>query len=273
MAAEHTQIYRVGSLAYMSPEQLDGDVLDSRADMYSLAAVLYHLLAGRPPFDALHQQAIIQQIFCGTAPALSALRDGIPLELQDLIERCLAKDRNQRPADWDAFAETLSALSANDQVLRGPLQEVLDSERYTLLRGLPFFADFGDVELWEVVRRGQWERHPYGHALFRKGDEGDAFHIITQGQVEVYRDGRSVASLGPGSTVGDMAYLAPSPELRLHTVDILVAQQATTLAFTPKTMGLLSLATRSLFDKAFIGGLVRRLHAAHEQLAHPRRIL
>jgi serine/threonine protein kinase len=48
--ADHTQIYRVGSLAYMSPEQLDGDTLDSRADMYSLAAVLYHLIAGRPPF-------------------------------------------------------------------------------------------------------------------------------------------------------------------------------------------------------------------------------
>ena len=51
-AADHTQIFRVGSLAYMSPEQLDGDTLDCRADMYSLAAVLYHLIAGRPPFDA-----------------------------------------------------------------------------------------------------------------------------------------------------------------------------------------------------------------------------
>jgi CRP-like cAMP-binding protein len=235
--------------------------------------VLYHLIAGRPPYDALHQQAIVQQIFRSTPPALSALREGVPADLQALVERCLAKDRQQRPANWDDFAQALSALSANDQVLRGPLQEVLDSERYTLLRALSFFADFGDVELWEVVRRGRWQRHPYGHALFRKGDEGNAFHIVTQGQIEVYRDGKSVASLSAGSSVGEMAYLAPSPELRLHTVDILVAQQATTLAFTPETMALLSLPTRSLFDKAFIGVLVRRLHAAHEALAHPRRIL
>ena len=48
--AERTQIHRVGSLAYMSPEQLDGGTIDARADMYSLAAVLYHLIAGRPPF-------------------------------------------------------------------------------------------------------------------------------------------------------------------------------------------------------------------------------
>jgi CRP-like cAMP-binding protein len=150
---------------------------------------------------------------------------------------------------------------------------VLDSERFTLLRTLEVFADFGDVELWEVVRRAAWQRYSYGHALFRKGEEGNAFHIVTQGQVEVYRDGRSVASLGAGSSVGEMAYLAPSPELRVHSVDILVSQAATTVSFTPETMERLSLGTRHLFDKAFIGVLVRRLHAAHEAMAHPRRIL
>ena len=46
--ADRTQVYRVGSLAYMSPEQLDGSTLDCRADMYSLGAVLYHLIAGPP---------------------------------------------------------------------------------------------------------------------------------------------------------------------------------------------------------------------------------
>jgi hypothetical protein len=272
-SAEHTQIYRVGSLAYMSPEQLDGDVLDCRADIYSLAAVMYHLIAGRPPFDAVHQQAIIQQIFRGTAPPLSSLREGVPADLQTLIERSLSKDRKDRPETWDEFAEALSALSAHDQVLRGPLQEVLDSERYTLLRSLAFFENFGDVELWEVVRRGRWQRFSFGHALYRRGEEGDAFHIITQGKVEVYRDGKSVASLGAGTSVGEMAYLAPSPDMRIHAVDVLVSQLATTLSFTPQSMSLLSLPTRAMFDKAFIGVLVRRLHAAHETLAHPRRIL
>ena len=52
LGSDVTQIHRVGSLAYMSPEQLDGGTLDCRADIYSLGAVLYHLIAGRPPFDA-----------------------------------------------------------------------------------------------------------------------------------------------------------------------------------------------------------------------------
>ena len=273
LGADHTQIYRVGSLAYMSPEQLDGDVLDSRADIYSLAAVLYHLIAGRPPFDATQQQAIMNQIYHGTAPPLGGLREGVPAALQDLIERSLAKERELRPGSWDEFAQVLSTLGTDRQLARGPLQEVLDSERFTLLRSLEFFAGFGDVELWEVVHRAKWQRHTYGQALYRKGEEGNSFHIVTQGQVEVYRDGKPVAKLGAGSSVGEMAYLAPSPELRAHTVDILVAQQATTVAFTPETMDQLSLATRHLFDKAFIGVLVKRLHAAHETLAHPRRIL
>ena len=267
LGADNTQVYRVGSLAYMSPEQLDGDLLDCRADIYSLAAVLYHLIAGRPPFDALEQQAIMHQIFNVTAPPLATLREGVPEALQSLIEQSLAKDRDLRPANWDEFSQALSRLSAQTPQLRGPLQEVLDSERFTLLRSLEFFADFGDVELWEVVHRAAWHRHSFGHALYRKGEEGNSFHIVTQGQVEVYRDGRSVASLGAGSSVGEMAYLAPNPALRVHTVDILVSQPATTVSFTPDSLERLSLSTRYLFDKAFIRVLVARLHAAQEAAA------
>ncbi len=265
--AEHTQVFRVGSLAYMSPEQLDGDTLDCRADIYSLAAVLYHLVAGRPPFDAVQQPAMMQQIYHGTAPPLGTLRDGVPAGLQALIERGLAKERALRPASWDEFAQALSTLAAQGPQARGATQEVLDSERFTLLRSLEFFTGFGDVELWEVVHRAAWQRHGYGHALYRRGEAGNSFHIVTQGQVQVYREGRSVATLGAGSSVGEMAYLAPNPALRLHTVDILVSQAATTVSFTPDSLERLSLSTRHLFDKAFIRVLVRRLHAAQEPAA------
>jgi eukaryotic-like serine/threonine-protein kinase len=268
--AEHTQVYRVGSLAYMSPEQLDGDALDCRADIYSLAAVLYHLLAGRPPFDAQQQAALMHQIYHGSPPPLATLREGVPAALVALVEQCLAKERTLRPESWDEFAKALTAAGAEHRGERGALQEVLDSERFTLLRGLEFFADFGDVELWEVVHRAAWHRHGFGDALYRKGEEGSSFHIVTQGRVDVYRDGRNVASLGAGSTVGEMAYLAPNPALRMHTVDILVSQPATTLSFTPDSLERLSLTTRHRFDKAFIKVLVRRLHEAQEQAAARR---
>lgn len=273
LESDRTQVYRVGSLAYMSPEQLNGDALDCRADMYSLSAVLYHLIAGRPPFDATQQAAIMQQIYNAEPPPLQALRDGVSDALQALIHRGLSKDRELRYADWDAFAQALSALVTNSEVPRGPDQGVLDSERFNLLRSLDFFQGFGDVELWEVVHRARWQRLAFGHALYTKGETGNSFHIIAQGQVEVYRDGQRVAQLGAGTSVGEMAYLAPSPDLRVHSADILVTEAATTISFTPDAMEHLGPSTRHLFDAAFIGVLVRRLHAAHEQLAHPRRIL
>lgn len=271
--ADRTQVFRVGSLAYMPPEQLDGDVLDARADIYALAGVLFHLIAGRPPFEATQQPALMHQIYHAPPPSLRTLRDGVPPALDALITQALAKRRDDRHPDWDSFAQALAAVVAGGELPRGPLQAVLDSERFGLLRALEFFSGFGDVELWEVVHRAQWQRHAFGDALYRRGEEGDRFHIIAQGEVEVFRDGRRVARLGAGTSVGEMAYLAPSPELRVHSADVVVASPATTVSFTPQTLGQLSLPTLRLFDAAFIRVLVRRLHAAHEALHHPRRIL
>jgi CRP-like cAMP-binding protein len=190
-----------------------------------------------------------------------------------MIRGALAKDPADRPADWDEFASQLSSLITHNHVPRGTLQRVLDSERFNLLRALEFFNGFGDAELWEVVHRARWLRFPFGHKVFKSGQEGRRFHIIAQGQVEVYRDGEKVATLGAGTSVGEMAYLAPSEDLRKHVADVIVTAACTTISFTPDTLGMLSQGTRHRFDASFIRVLVRRLHAAHEALAHPRRIL
>ncbi|MDE2077973.1 MAG: protein kinase [Burkholderiales bacterium] len=273
MTAESTQIHQVGSLAYMSPEQLDGQVLDCRADIYALGAVLYHLIAGRPPFDAPSQAVMMNQIYNQAPTPLAGLRSGVNEAVDEVVLKALAKDPKDRYPNWDAFAQALSGLIADHKVPRGHIQGVLDSERFNLLRSLDFFGSFGDVELWEVVHRAKWQRFPFGHALYRRGEEGRTFHIIAQGSVEVYRNNKRVALLGAGTSVGEMAYLAPSPELRRHSTDVVVAETATTISFTPEAMQQLSPTGRHLFDEAFIRVLVRRLHAAHEALAHPRRIM
>ena len=273
MTAESTQVHQVGSLAYMAPEQLDGQVLDCRADMYALGAVLYHLVAGRPPFDATSQAVLMNQIYNQTPASLDGLRAGVNHAVDEVIQKALAKKPDDRYPNWDAFAQALSGLISEHKVPRGHLQGVLDSERFNLLRSLDFFSSFGDVELWEVVHRAKWQRFSFGHALYRRGEEGRTFHIIAQGSVEVYRNSKRVALLGAGTSVGEMAYLAPSPELRRHSTDVVVTEPATTISFTPEAMQQLSPACRHLFDEAFIRVLVRRLHAAHEALAHPRRIM
>jgi serine/threonine protein kinase len=273
LGADRTQIHRVGSLAYMSPEQLEGSALDSRADIYSLAAVLYHLIAGRPPFEADSHAALLNMILHGEVEPLTTMREGVSAALDQTIRGALSKHPADRPEDWDSFAQSLSTLITNHEVPRGQLQRVLDSERFNMLRALEFFADFGDVELWEVVHRAKWQRFPFGHRIFKRGQEGKQFYCIAQGEVEVHRDGERVARLGAGTSVGEMAYLAPSPDLRKHATDVIVSEPCTTVSFNPESLSQLSPGTRHRFDAAFIQVLVRRLHAAHEALAHPRKIL
>ena len=273
LRAEVTQVHRVGSLAYMAPEQIDGAELDCRADIYALGAVLYHLITGRPPFDGTSQAAIVQKIMHAQPLAPSTMRPGVSAAVDQVVLAALAKRPADRHADWDAFGQALSGLIAQQHVPRGDLQGVLASERFNLLRKLDFFNGFGDAQLWEVVQRAKWQRFQVGHALYRRGEEGRTFHIIAKGEVEVVRDGRRVAHLGAGTSVGEMAYLAPSEDLRRHSTDVTVTEPATTISFTPQTIEHLSPGCRHLFHESFIRVLVRRLHAAHEALAHPRRIL
>ncbi len=271
--ADATQVHRVGSLAYMPPEQIDGGDVDCRADIYALGAVLYHLIAGRPPFEAPNQMALMNQIYNHAPVSLASLRADVTPELDAVVMRALAKLPAGRWPDWEVFGAALSELVARQLVPLTRLNEVRDSERFTLLRSLDFFGGFGDVELWEVVRRARWRRFPVGHALYKRGQEGNSFHIIARGQVEVFRNGTQVATLGTGTSVGEMAYLAPNPDLRRHSADIRVSQECTSISFTPESLGALSATCQNRFDRAFIQVLVRRLHAAHEAMAHPRRIL
>jgi len=216
---------------------------------------------------------MMNQIYTAEPTLLSVLRSGVGTGVDNVILSALAKRPDDRYTSWDAFAQALSGLIVNQDVPRGQLQGVLDSERFNLLRTLDFFSNFGDVELWEVVHRAKWQRFSFGHSLFSRGQEGNTFHIIAQGEVEVFRNGTKVAQLGAGTSVGEMAYLAPSGELRRQSTDVIVSAPSMTISFVPDTLAQVSPNCRHLFDEAFIRVLVRRLHAAHETLAHPRRIL
>ena len=95
----------VGTPAYMSPEQIQGFTdLDCRADMYSLGASLYHLLTGALPFGSDPDQTLLDQLHNHTAPLDGNVElDGANLrDLELLLAKMLAKDRDLRPASWHA---------------------------------------------------------------------------------------------------------------------------------------------------------------------------
>jgi hypothetical protein len=100
----------VGSLLYMSPEQIRGEGVDARSDLYSLGIVLYELTAGARPFEADSTFGILNaHLNTPPRPAIEA-NPGIPAAVNDLIMTALAKDPAQRFQSAEAFRKALDSI-------------------------------------------------------------------------------------------------------------------------------------------------------------------
>ena len=86
----------LGTMPYMSPEQVEGRAVDARTDIFSLGVVLYELSTGSRPFAGRSQAALVSAILRDTPAVVTARRQDIPSELGRLISRCLEKDRERR---------------------------------------------------------------------------------------------------------------------------------------------------------------------------------
>jgi serine/threonine protein kinase/alpha-tubulin suppressor-like RCC1 family protein len=102
----------IGTPAYMSPEQIDGVVLDGRSDLYSLGLVGYEVLTGRAPWAGESLFNTIYKQKHETLPSLEQIRPGIPRALLRALEGALHKDRHDRWADADEFLAALSGRVA-----------------------------------------------------------------------------------------------------------------------------------------------------------------
>jgi eukaryotic-like serine/threonine-protein kinase len=96
-----------GKLAYMAPEQAADERLDARADVYAAGVVLWELLTGAPLFDAETDAALFGKVLQGTTRRLAQVRPDLPLVLDQLLARALARDPRRRFPTAAAFAEAL----------------------------------------------------------------------------------------------------------------------------------------------------------------------
>ncbi len=106
-----TQGTMVGTLKYMSPEQVQGRPVDARADLFAAGIVLYQLLTGKRPFDGDSDFAVIQQVVGHSPAAPSSLNPDLPVAVDTVVAMALAKSRDQRFDTAQAFADTLRTAS------------------------------------------------------------------------------------------------------------------------------------------------------------------
>jgi eukaryotic-like serine/threonine-protein kinase len=141
LATEATRVTQLGTVlgtaGYLSPEQAVGEDVTAAADVYSLGAVLYELLTGRPPyvFESLADLAAKQR--AGVITPVCDLEPGVPPALEATVMRCLARDPRFRPLTAAALAGELAATNAvpTESLLATAVTEPLRSRRYTSVPG------------------------------------------------------------------------------------------------------------------------------------------
>ncbi len=100
----------VGTINYMSPEQFNGHVVDGRSDIFSAGVLFYEFLTGELPFDAPETPSVILKILNEQPPPLSKFIQNYPPEVEEVVAKALAKDREERYATAEDFAFDLGRI-------------------------------------------------------------------------------------------------------------------------------------------------------------------
>jgi tetratricopeptide (TPR) repeat protein len=132
----------IGTSAYMSPEQATGDVVDARSDQYSLATVLYEMLAGEPPFTGRSAHAIVGRRLAEPARPLKPVRSSVPGEVEAAVLKALERIPDDRFPDVASFAAALRSPTPS-----GPTSRISRVKRWHVGAGAALVAVFA-VLLW-----------------------------------------------------------------------------------------------------------------------------
>jgi len=203
----------VGTLSYMSPEQLQGGAVDARTDVFSFGVMLYEMLAGGRPFGGDSTLQTMTAILRDEPESLEAARPEAPDELRTVVERCLAKDPSERYASGQELLDTLTKL--RDRSAQSASS--LSSPAFRIAAAIVVVGLLAGIG-WLVLRakRTSWARNEALPEIERLNDASDwdgAMRLIRDAAEVIPDDPRllqleasalipmSVESEPPGATV------------------------------------------------------------------------
>jgi serine/threonine protein kinase len=241
-----------GSPSYMSPEQVQGQELTSRSDLYSLGAVMYELLTGTRPFRAGNLPKLMHQIVYATPAPIHTLRKDVTEELEDVVAMALRKDPDKRVRSGLDLA---AALTRVHQKLRARSGQMEHAEQVALLRKLKFFHEFSQAEIGEVQKASGLQNCTGGEEIVREGDMDDRFYVVVAGSCAVERNGRVVGTLGTGDCFGESSYL---PGAR-RSATVRAMGNVTLLRVASTLLEQASPSCQLRFNRVFLRALIERL--------------
>jgi len=252
----------VGSPAYMSPEQIQGESLTSRSDMFSLGMVLYKMLTGTLAFTASTHYGIVEQILRTQPQVPSARRPGVPEALDAVFLRATAKDPKERFGSWREFSEAFAPFSGRSV---SNVELSTEADKLQALKGLTFFAGFEEDDLLEVLRFLTWQRHPADTVLITEQQPDYGFYVLVRGQARIAKNGTSLRVVDPGTCLGEISFLSRSKIKSAITIsavtDISVAK------VDPIELSRCSDKCVRRFSDAFLAAIAERLIASDTRLS------
>ena len=168
----------LGSVHYMSPEQVSNDALDGRSDLYALGVVGFQALTGRLPFDEPTASAALVAHVTKPAPRISEINPDVPPALAAIIDRCLMKDPAQRyesgEALADALTKALTAMTESADGDKGMSQVLSESEAAAIWKRA---AQLQAEALQRIESRVAVSQHLSGDHATAPGGEVDGYRI------------------------------------------------------------------------------------------------
>jgi tRNA A-37 threonylcarbamoyl transferase component Bud32 len=259
LAFDSTRNMKVGSPAYMSPEQLEGKPATLKSDVYSVGIMMYKMLCGALPFPPDTPAAMMTRIMLGNLSPPSSARPGLPPVFDAIFRRATARDPAVRYNTWEEFASDLRTVT-NPQGEEGGKAEVV-----ALLKPLPFFRDFDDATLAEAATMARCFDVRSGSQLVGEDDPGYSFFVLVRGQMRVAKRGTLLAIRGAGECLAETAFLRRAAARRFSTITAVT--DCTVIEFDPDLLWLASPECTRRFHQAFLGALADRLVAAEGALA------
>ena len=197
----------IGTVAYMSPEQVACESLDEQSDIWSLGAVLYELLTGQPPFDGQNEWAVMNAIRTQEPPPPSARRSGIPESIDRLVLKALAKNKAERFESATAFLSAAADCRSELAQTADPTR-ALPAQRRPALRSkvavpiaVAALVLAGALGVWFTMsgRGARWARDealPEIERLLANDQYSAAFLLATQAEEHIPTDS-TLARLWP----------------------------------------------------------------------------
>jgi serine/threonine protein kinase len=241
-----------GSPSYMCPEQIKEESITEKSDLFSLGSVLFELLAGLKAFDGENEYAIMYKIVNEEPSQIFQLRPKLPEIIGKILDKALAKDPTERYQSAADFAYDLRL--ALHEVQNTP-KESLDSELLNYIQTLPFFHNFTESQINEILSVTDVVKAEGNKTIIQEGDIDDSFYILISGQVVVRKGKKDLTTLEKGQCFGEMAYLTGEA----RNASIATKNECVLLKFSSTLLDGLSESIQLLFFKNFTQTIIHRL--------------